>query len=320
MRDPYTVLGVSRTASDEDIKLAYRKLAKKYHPDLNPGKKDIELKFKEINAANDLLGDPEKRKKFDRGELNAEGNETRQQYSYRRANPNPGQSSGGNADFNDFVAEDIFADLFGGVRAKGTRFHSNSGWGNGADPFASARERARGGDTHEPISVSFLDAALGAKKRVTLQSGKTLEITIPAGTQTGKKMRLKGQGYPGMNEATGGDAILEITVEPHAFFTTKGNDLYLELPITLQEAVLGGNVHAPTLEGQVEIKVPKGANTGTTLRLRGRGIVDPQGVRGDQYVKLKVTLPDTPDEQLTKFIEKWSVSHAYDPRKKAGIV
>lgn len=321
MRDPYTVLGVSKTASDDEIKSAYRALAKKFHPDLNPGKKDIEAKFKEINAAYDLLSDPDKKSKFDRGETDAQGNETRRSYrSYSGSGAGgfPGGGSGGDPSFSDFVGEDIFADLFGGVRAKGTRFHS-SNWGQGSDPFAGAREKARGADTQEYVNVGFTEAALGAKKRFKLSNGKTVEIAIPPGTESGKRMRLKGQGYAGLREGQSGDAIVEINVEAHPFFTTKGSDIYLDLPITLYEAVLGASVEAPTLDGHVEIKIPKGANSGTTLRLRGKGIVDPQGVRGDQYVKLKIVLPDTPDDQLTKFTEKWMKDHSYNPRKKAGL-
>jgi DnaJ-class molecular chaperone len=316
MRDPYTVLGVSKSASDDEIKSAYRQLAKKFHPDLNPGKKEIEVKFKEINAAYDLLSDSDKRARFDRGELDASGNESRQSYrSYR--DPRSGAQRGA-GDFNDFAAEDIFADLFGGVRARGTRFHSS--WGTGDDPFQGARERAKGADSNETVRVSFTEAAFGAKKRITLQGGKTVEITIPPATETGRKLRLKGQGYAGLQEGRAGDAIIEIQVEPHPFFTSKGNDIYIDLPVTLYEAVLGGTVQAPTLEGPVEIKIPKGSNTGTTLRLRGKGTPDPQGVRGDEYVKLKIVLPDQPDEQLVKFAEKWAEKHGYDPRKKAGIL
>jgi DnaJ-class molecular chaperone len=317
MRDPYTVLGVSKNASEDDIKSAYRTLAKKFHPDLNPGKKEIELKFKEINAAYDILSDTGKRTKFDRGGTDAQGNERQQRSyrTYRSSTAAPERESS----FSDFVAEDIFADLFGGVRAQGTRFHSNN-WGQGADPFAGAREKAKGADTQEQVTVSFAEAAFGGKKRVKLQSGKTLEISIPPGTESGRKLRLKGQGYAGLQESRAGDAIIEITVQPHPFFTAKGSDIYLDLPVALYEAVLGATVQCPTLEGPVEIKIPKGANTGTTLRLRGKGIPDPQGVRGDQYVKLKIMLPDQPDEHLNRFAEKWAKDHGYDPRKKAGLL
>jgi DnaJ-class molecular chaperone len=315
MRDPYEVLGVSRSASEEEIKNAYRGLAKKYHPDLNQGKKDVEVKFKEVNAAYDIVGDAEKRARYDRGEVDSQGHE-RYQQSYRRSSsPRPGQQQ--DAAFEDFMSEDVFADLFGGMRGRGGRFHAN--WGVGDDPFAGAREKAKGTDVQEILRVSFAEAALGAKKRLTLSTGKTIEINVPGGTETGAKLRLKGQGQEGTQKGRVGDAFVEIRVEAHPFFVRKGQDIQVELPITLYEAVLGAVVPVPTLEGTVELKIPKGANSGQTLRLRGKGIADPQGVRGDQYVKLKIALPDAPDEQLTRFAEKWANSHTYDPRKKAGM-
>lgn len=312
MRDPYTVLGVKTSASDDDIKQAYRALAKKYHPDLNPGRKDIESKFKEVNAAYDILGDTDKRARFDKGEIDAQGNQragaTYNTRTYTKANQGP---------FEDFSSEDIFADLFGGMRAKGTRFHGN--WGTGADPFAGAREKAKGGDIHEKLSVTFAEAALGTKKRVTNGAGKTIEVTIPPASETGSKLRLKGQGYPGFQEGRAGDAIYEIIVEPHPWFTRKGLDIHMDLPITLYEAVLGANVEIPTLDGKVEIKIPKGSNAGALLRVRGKGAADPQGARGDQYVRLKIVLPDVQDEQLGKFAEKMASARPYEPRKKAGM-
>lgn len=316
MRDPYSVLGISRSASDEEIKKAYRALAKKYHPDLNPGKKDIEVKFKEVNAAHDILSDPAKRAKYDRGDLDQQGNERAsasnayQQYRAHRG------ARAAEADMGDFAAEDIFADLFGGIKAKGTRFHGH--WGTGNDPFAGAREKAKGADLVETVTVSFTEAALGAKKRVALATGKTIEINIPAGTEHGAKLRLKGQGYAGFRENSSGDAMVEVQVEPHPFFTRKGQDVYLDLPITLYEAVGGGTVSTPTLDGTVDIKIPKWANGGSTLRLRGKGIADPQGGRGDQYVRLKIMLPEMQDDNLIKLVEKWGKNAPYDPRKKMG--
>lgn len=316
MRDPYEVLGVSRSATDDEIKNAYRALAKKFHPDLNPGKKDVEAKFKEVNGAYDILGDTTKRAKYDRGETDAMGNTRSAQQNYQNAK-NARAQNPFNDPMGDFSSEDIFADLFGGMKAKSTRFHGN--WGAGADPFANAREKAKGSDLTETLRVSFQEAALGAKKRITLGTGKTIEINVPAGSESGNKLRLKNQGYAGFQEGRSGDAIIEIQIDPHPFFTRKGMDINCEIPITIYEAVLGATVSVPTLEGSVELKIPKGANTGTSLRLRGKGIADPQGVRGDQYVKMKVMLPDVHDDQLVKFMEKWSQNHPYDPRKKAGI-
>lgn len=317
MRDPYQVLGVPKTASEEEIKSAYRQLAKKFHPDMNPGKKEVELKFKEISVAYDLLSDATKRARYDRGEVDAQGNDRPGAgAAYSRAR-SARSASGSETGFEDFISEDIFADLFGGTKARGSRFQGS--WGAGADPFAGAREKAKGADLQETLLVSFAESALGTKKRVKLGTGKTIEINVPAGTESGSKLRLKGQGYPGLQDGQAGDALIEIQVEPHPFYVRKGQDLQLELPVTFYEAVLGGVVETPTLDGPVEIKIPKGANSGTTLRLRGKGVADPQGVRGDQYVKLKVILPDGADEQLTRFAEKWAKDHSYDPRKKAGI-
>lgn len=316
MRDPYEILGVSRGASDDEIKNAYRALAKKYHPDLNPGKKDVEAKFKEVNGAYDILGDTAKRAKYDRGETDAMGNARTAQQNYNAAR-NARAQNPFNDPMGDFSSEDIFADLFGGMKAKSTRFHGN--WGAGADPFANAREKAKGSDLTETLRVSFTEAALGTKKRITLGTGKTIEINVPAATESGTKLRLKQQGYAGFQEGRAGDAIIEIQVDAHPFFSRKGMDVLCEIPITIYEAILGATVSVPTLEGSAEIKIPKGANTGTNLRLRGKGISDPQGVRGDQYVKMRVMLPDVHDEQLVKFMEKWSHNHPYDPRKKAGI-
>jgi|ERR1043166_2976248 DnaJ-class molecular chaperone len=318
MRDPYEVLGVGRTANEDDIKSAYRKLAKQFHPDLNPGKKDVEQKFKEVNAAYDILGDTEKRARYDRGEVDSEGHErARQSGSYQRYR-GAGQQQPPEVDLNDFVGEDIFADLFGGMRGRGARYSTN--WGFGEDPFASAKEKARGGNVQETLRVSFAEAALGAKKRLTLSTGKTIEINVPPGTESGAKLRLKGQGYEGTQRGKSGDAIIEIQVEAHPFFTRKGQDVLLDLPVTLYEAVLGAAVSVPTLDGHVDLKIPKSANSGMSLRLRGKGIGDAQGARGDQYVRLKIMLPEQPDDQITRLAEKIAKEKPYDPRKKAGII
>lgn len=316
MRDPYEILGVGRTANEDDIKHAYRKLAKQFHPDLNPGKKDVEQKFKEVNAAYDILGDVEKRARYDRGEVDSEGHERARQggggaYQRYRTSGQP------DVDLNDFVGEDVFADLFGGMRGRSSRFSAN--WGFGEDPFATAREKSRGGTVQETLRVSFAEGALGAKKRLTLSTGKVIEINVPPGTESGAKLRLKGQGYEGYQRGKAGDAIIEIQVEPHAFFVRKGQDVQLDLPITLYEAVLGATVSVPTLDGHVDLKIPKGANSGMSLRLRNKGIGDQHGARGDQYVRLKIVLPDQPDDTLTRFAEKIAKEKPYDPRRKAGI-
>lgn len=284
MRDPYQVLGVAKTASAEDIKKKYRQLAKKLHPDLNPGNADAAAKFKDISAAYDLLSDPQKRARYDRGEIDASGAERPERQYYRAYAESPEGAKYG----SPFETDDLFSDLFG--RARGGR-----------------EFKIRGTDVSYVLPVDFIEAAAGAKKRVTMADGKALDINIPAGTEDRQTLRLKGQGQPGFGGAEPGDAYIEVHIQPHAFFTRKDNDVHLELPVSLGEAVLGGRITVPTIDGDVAMTIPKGANTGTTLRLKGRGILDRKSKqRGDQYVKLKVVLPEGADPDLARFVETWS--------------
>jgi DnaJ-class molecular chaperone len=304
MRDPYQVLGLTRSASAEEIKQAYRKLAKQYHPDLNPGRPDIEQRFKDVSGAYNLLSDAEKRARFDRGEIDANGNER----PLHRAYSCGGRSAGaGGADFGGFDAEDLFSDLFGAGRRRG-----GAGGGGGF--------KQRGTDIAYSVTVPFTEAALGTKRRINLSTGKSIDVAIPPGTEDQQKLRLKGQGMGGLGGAPAGDAIVEVHVEQHPFFVRKESDIHLELPVSLPEAVLGATIKVPTLDGHVAVKVPRGSNTGGTLRLKGKGIVDPKtGVAGDQYVKLKVVLPEPPDSELASFLERWSKDRSYDVRKKFGL-
>lgn len=303
MRDPYDVLGIARTASDQEIRRAYRTLAKKLHPDVNPDNPEIANRFKEIVAANDILSDPAKRARFDRGEIDASGAE-RPEYAFHRHHArgagSPGHTARGAFGFDDMGT--IFNDIFGGGRPSGGR----------RGPM-----RARGRDTTYSLRVDFLEAANGAKKRVTMPDGRTLDVKIPAGFEDRHTLRLKGQGAPGMTGGEPGDAYVEVHIQPHAYFTRKDNDIHLELPVTLAEAVLGGKVKGPTINGQVTMTIPKGSNTGTTLRLKGKGVLDRRSKRrGDQYVKLKVALPDRADPELREFLARWAPDHPYDPRGK----
>lgn len=294
MTDPYETLGVSKTASAEEVQKAYRQLAKKLHPDLNPGDKSAEEKFKDVTAAYDLLGDNEKRARFDAGEIDAQGVEKPQRRYYRdfadRGEAGPFTSDQGYADLND---ADILSEIFG---------------------RRGANVKMRGGDVRYHLAVDFLAAVNGAKPQLALPDGSEITVTIPPGTRGGQVLRLKGKGRPGYNGGEPGDALIEIEVRPHPVFTRDNDDIRIELPISLAEAVLGGKVKAPTPTGPVMLTVPKGANSGTVLRLKGKGVAKAQGGHGDQYVTLQVKLPDKPDPELEEFIARWSKDKAHDPR------
>jgi DnaJ-class molecular chaperone len=301
--DLYQVLGVGRTASQDEIKKRYRALAKELHPDLNPGKPDIEERFKGITAAYDILSDPERRGRYDRGEIDASGQERPEQRFYRDYAEDPSATRfytrEGFGDEEGLHA--FFSDLFGGREGRAGR--------------EGMRMRVRGADVSYSLPVSFLEAAKGAKKRVMVGDQQTIDLTIPAGVRDRQTLRVKGQGMPGFEGGPPGDAYVEVHIQPHAYFERKDNDIHVELPVSLAEAVLGGRIQVPTIDGPVSMRVPKGSNTGATLRLRGKGILDPKsGQRGDQYVRLKVVLPKTPDAELEKLVEQWAKSHPYDPR------
>jgi DnaJ-class molecular chaperone len=303
--DLYSVLGVPKTASAGDITKAYRKLAKKLHPDLNPGDKAAEEKFKKITAAYDILGDAEKRGRYNRGEIDASGRERPQQHYYREyAGGQDGARYRSTAGFEDIGAfSDLFGDLFGergGMREGGR---------------GGARFSVRGPDAQYRLEVDFLDAVNGTKTRITLPDGGTLDVAIPAGVTDGQVLRLKGKGGPGIGEGEPGDALIEISVRPHPVFKREGDDIIVEVPITFDEAVLGSKVEVPTIGGRVFATVPPGSNTGQTLRLKGRGIKTKSGT-GDQLVKLSVVLPERIDDDLKGFAETWREAHRYDPRRK----
>jgi DnaJ-class molecular chaperone len=298
LKDPYETLGVERSASSDALQKAYRRLAKKLHPDLNPGDKESEERFKEVSAAYDLLSDPEKRARFDRGEIDATGAETPRQRFYKDfASEAPAGSPYENySGFADFaVSDDILSEL---LRRR-----------------ADVHVRARGADVRYHLPIEFLEAVTGAVKRLTLPDGGTLDVTIPAGMHDGQVLRLRGKGRPGIGEGEPGDALVEVAIKPHPLFTREGNDVHLDLPVTLSEAVLGARVNVPTPTGTVTMTVPKGSNTGTVLRLRGKGVLRRDGGHGDELVRLKVMLPEKPDPELEAFAAGWQGGKTYDPRR-----
>jgi len=325
MRDPYEVLGVPRDADADAIKKAYRKLAKQYHPDLNPGDAGIERKFKDVSVAHDLLSDAEKRARFDRGEIDASGADRPMRgrrsghpgADSARARSGAGAGAGAGAGFGGFGAginpDDLFDEILRGNARRGFG-------GAGAGFNGGASSKRRGADINFSVTVDFIAAAAGNKRRLTLPDQRTVDITIPPGTEEGTQLRLAGQGQPGINGGPAGDAYIEVQIEPHPLLSRQGRDILLTLPITLPEAVLGGAVTVPTIEGKVAVKIPKGANSGTTLRLRGKGLPATKTLpAGDQLVKLVVTLPDVIDGELSSFMERWGRAASYDVRRKAGF-
>jgi DnaJ-class molecular chaperone len=309
MKDPYSVLGTNKAATAEEIKKAYRDLAKKHHPDLNPNDKNADKKFKEVSAAYALLSDADKKARFDRGEIDVFGNPTGFGGGFGARGAAGGRSGKRKTSFNmddlGFDPNDLFNEIFGNRKASQRQ---------------QTQSTPKGNDATYTLPITFMEAALGAKKRLTLGT-RTLDINIPVGSEDGQTLRLKGQGdrseFVG---GTTGDALIKLKLDnTHLFYTRKGNDIYCDLPITLQEAVLGDVVTVPTLHGNVSLKIPSGANTGLTMRLKGKGIQKEPSI-GDQYIKLKVVLPDVHDKDLVNFVKKWAGSHNYDPRKKEGLI
>ncbi|MEM1192304.1 MAG: DnaJ C-terminal domain-containing protein [Pseudomonadota bacterium] len=313
-KNPYIILGVSLSASDGEIRTAFRNLAKQYHPDRNPDNPAAEEKFKEVSRAFDILGDSDRRRKYDRGEIDAEGKPAdpfARQYGGRegaaerarqqrtpfgqnrsKGAARPGGPSAG-ASFDDL--SDIFSDLFGNPKP---------------------RAQTRGRDVRYRMDVDFLDAVHGATKRVTMPDGRVLDLTIPPGLEDEQTLRLRGQGEPGEAGGEDGDVYVETRIKSHSVFTRDGHDIHAEVSISLREAVMGGKITVPTIGGDVSVNVPKGANSGTTLRLRGRGAPagDAQDA-GDQYVKLRIVLPEKLDPALQDFVANWDAGKEHNPRR-----
>jgi DnaJ-class molecular chaperone len=303
MKDPYEALELKRSATDAEIKAAFKKLARKFHPDLHPGDKTAEAKFKDISAAHDLLKDKEKRRRFDAGEIDASGTERPQERYYRDFADGPAYSS--------HAAQDGFADN------EELEEFLKSAFAGGGRSRSRGTFRARGQDVSYVLPVAFLDAANGAIRTIALPEGKTLQVTIPEGAEDRQMLRLKGQGMPGFGGGAAGDAYVELHVEPHPFFQRKDDNIHVEVPVTLKEAMLGARIDVPTVGGPVTVTIPKGSNTGSTLRLRGRGIRNRKsGERGHQIISLKVVLPTAEEPDLVAFLETWQPKTQHNPRKE----
>ena len=313
MADLYSTLGVARSASEADIKKAYRKLAKELHPDRNKDNPAASDRFSKVTNAYDILTDKDKRAQYDRGEIDDDGN-PRSPFGFGGGGgPQPGAGSyqrsanGMEFDIGGDAADlsDLFEGLFGGASKRNRGF---SGFGRRSPP-------QRGADVAYRLDVPFEDAAALKGQRVTLGSGKTLDIKLPPGVEDGTRIRLAGQGQTG--PAGNGDAIITIAIKPHRFFRREGDNIRLDLPVTLDEAVLGAKVRVPTVDGPVMLSVPKGSSSGKVLRLKGKGFTGRKGQRGDQLVSLMVDIPDDPE--LTQFLDGWSGKGKGNPRKALGV-
>jgi DnaJ-class molecular chaperone len=313
-QDPYEILGVKQGASQKDVQSAFRKLAKKYHPDLNPGDGKAEDVFKEISAANEILGDEDKRARFDRGEIDINGVE-RPPFQQRREYAGADREDaffgeGGFSQFGGF--DDIFASFMsrrgGGDGPQSGGFQSG-GFQSGGSRFGG------GGDARYTMEIGFLDAINGTTAGVSLGTGSSLDVKIPAGTRDGQVLRLRGKGEKGAAKGRDGDALIEVRVKPHPFFKRDGDDIRVEVPITIREAVLGGKVKVPTPAGYVNLNLKPDTNTGYVLRLKGKGAPKDGAGHGDVLVSVRIVLPEKPDADLARFMETWPEDAAGDPRR-----
>jgi DnaJ-class molecular chaperone len=301
-RDPYQELGVSRSASADEIRKAFRKLAKQHHPDTNPGNKAAEERFKQVSAAFDILGDVEKRKKFDAGEIDADGRETMRGFGGGPFGQqgNPWGAQGRQSETMEGAdLSDLFSEILG----------RRSGGGGGFGGFSQ-----RGSDVRAKLEIELEEAIHGAKRRIAFSDGRTIDVTIPKGAEEGQTLRLKGQGSPGRGGP--GDAFIELVMRPHPIFRREGDALVMDLPVSIPDAVLGGKVEARTPDGAVTLTVPKGANSGQSLRLKGKGLSDSRGKRGDLLARIVLMLPEKADHELESFAERWRKERPYTPKKK----
>ena len=297
--DPYAALGLTRTATAAEIKKAYRKLVRTSHPDLHPDDAGAEARFKDVTAAHDLLKDPDIRARFDAGEIDATGAERPPRTYYRDHPDAAGQGFGQGRGFEGFDdPSDIFAHI---LRQRGR---------GGDAGFAQP-----GPDQRYTLEVPFLDAVLGTRTRITLPDGGTLEVQIPRGMLDGQTLRLRGRGGAGSGGGPAGDALVTVQIRAHAVFRRDGDDIAITLPITIDEAILGGKVTAPTIDGPVSVTIPAGASSGRILRLRGRGVMRADSRSGDALIELRIVAPPVVDQGLSKFMQEWRTTHAHDPRR-----
>lgn len=301
----YKILGVSRRASDDEIRSAYRKLAKANHPDLNPGNSAAAERFKKITAANEILGDPSRRRAYDSGEIDEKGEQRRPSWARSGAARGGARAGGGGNPFDDMAFGNIFSDVFGGAA------NPRGGFGGGyGGPI-------RGADARYSLEVDFLESINGAKKRVTLPNGGSLDLTVPEGVSDGQVLRLKGKGGASPGNGPAGDALIEIKVRPHRDFKRQGDDILIEVPLTIDEAVLGGPIEVPTISGRVQLNIPKGTSSGKTFRLKGKGVRTKGGGHGDELVTVRIVMPSEIDDSLAYFFSEWRQKHGYDPGRKS---
>ena len=327
MRDPYEVLGVQKNATPAAVKSAFRRLAKKLHPDANKSDKTAATKFAELNAAYEIVGDEAKRKAFDRGEIDAEGKPRFQGFAGGQGPWGASGRAGQDGSFEHFTwgtdgfqrsgrgrgggfrggaggIDDILKEMFGGAASGGRRTQFEQ------DDFAGA---AASRDVTGTVTITLPEVLTGTSRRVHLPTGREIEAKIPAGLADGQTIRLKGQGMPGPGGAVG-DALITVTIAEHPLFKRDGANLRLELPVTLYEAVLGGKVRVPTLDGAVELGIPPGSSSGRTLRVKGKGLPAKDGA-GDLYATIRIVLPEGGDAELDELMKRWRDAKPYDPRR-----
>lgn len=313
MRNLYSILGVEQQASDADIKKAYRSLAKELHPDLNKDDKRIADRFKEVSAAYSILGDKSQRSKYDRGEIDENGNDKAPNFG---GGFRPGGFGNRNREFDMEDAESVFSEFFrftgAGKSTRGTRNRRPGSSGQQRAP------RSKGLDISYEVTVGFEESITGGTRRLTLNDGRSVDIKVPPGIKNGQVIRLSGQGGPGLGAGPKGDALVEVRVATHPYFTRDGNDIHLELPISIDEAIIGGDIQVPTPRGKLTVRIPRNSSSGTRLRLKGKGVEAKSGT-GNMYVALKIMAPAKRDLELEKAIKEWGGKNGEALRKKAGL-